>query len=566
MAKIMLVEDDNNLREIYGARLQAEGYEIVSAQDGEEALALAVKERPDLIISDVMMPRISGFDMLDILRNAPETKETKVIMMTALSQAEDKSRADKLGADRYLVKSQVTLEDVANVVREVLEGTTNTDQSEAPAQETTPVAQPLTTATSAPSVPQAQPQASSASANEDQNEVKTEGTTQQVPAPAPAVQPATTTSQTSTEQPESADNTQPEPEEVPAPTADPAPSPDPSAPVPEPSTNERPLDPPVKQEIPNEIAENPPVEEKPQTVESIANPEIEVHDESDPNSVQAPPAEQAGQTPSEQPIDSQPAQQQPPAPQISAAKIAETTPQPANQNVPEQSQPADPGSSQSESSDEVSDLPPIVEPKQTIPIKVEMPVQATQSDDVKPTEESSAPQSATENPPQSNENSTGDNTPQPETTPPVGPNLAEAMETEKKEVTKEVTTENNQSSLSTPAEAVQAVSNGAPTPTVITPTVPKPDQTADENENAPADNSITLPQGAGTDATGKKVIQPLSDPTTKPDINALLQAEEQKAAVVNPAANTVISPGQQSANSPAQAPAAKSNDLNNIAL
>jgi len=122
MAKVMLVEDDNNLREIYEARLLAEGYDIVSAQDGEEALALAVKEKPDLIIADIMMPKISGFDMLDILRSTPETKDTKVVMMTALSQAEDKDRANKLGADRYLVKSQVTLEDVARVAREVLDG------------------------------------------------------------------------------------------------------------------------------------------------------------------------------------------------------------------------------------------------------------------------------------------------------------------------------------------------------------------------------------------------------------------------------------------------------------
>lgn len=116
----MLVEDDNNLREIYEARLAAEGYEIVSAQDGEEALALAVKERPDLIIADVMMPKVSGFDMLDILRSTPETKHSKIIMMTALSQAEDKARAEKLGADRYLVKSQVTLEDVVKVAGEIL--------------------------------------------------------------------------------------------------------------------------------------------------------------------------------------------------------------------------------------------------------------------------------------------------------------------------------------------------------------------------------------------------------------------------------------------------------------
>jgi CheY-like chemotaxis protein len=122
MTKLMLVEDDNNLREIYGARLAAEGYEIVSAKDGEEALAMAVKEKPDLIISDVMMPKISGFDMLDILRSTPETKNTKVVMMTALSQKEDQERGEKLGADRYLVKSQVTLEDVVRVVAEVLGG------------------------------------------------------------------------------------------------------------------------------------------------------------------------------------------------------------------------------------------------------------------------------------------------------------------------------------------------------------------------------------------------------------------------------------------------------------
>lgn len=120
MSKIMLVEDDNSLREIYSIRLTAEGYAIVSAGDGEEALAVAVRERPDLIISDVMMPKISGFDMLDILRSTPETKDIKVIMMTALSSEDQRERGENLGADRYLVKSQVGIEDVVNVVHEVL--------------------------------------------------------------------------------------------------------------------------------------------------------------------------------------------------------------------------------------------------------------------------------------------------------------------------------------------------------------------------------------------------------------------------------------------------------------
>lgn len=120
MSKILLVEDDNSLREIYSIRLTAEGYEIVLAGDGEEALATAVRERPDLVISDVMMPKISGFDMLDILRSTPETKDIKVIMMTALSSEDQRQRGENLGADRYLVKSQVGIEDVVNVVHEVL--------------------------------------------------------------------------------------------------------------------------------------------------------------------------------------------------------------------------------------------------------------------------------------------------------------------------------------------------------------------------------------------------------------------------------------------------------------
>ncbi len=120
MAKILLVEDDINLRDIYSARFGAEGYDIITASDGEEALAVAVKERPDLIVLDVMMPKISGFDVLDILRSTPETKETKVIMMTALSQESDRQRGETLGANKYLIKSQVTLEDVVNNVKEVL--------------------------------------------------------------------------------------------------------------------------------------------------------------------------------------------------------------------------------------------------------------------------------------------------------------------------------------------------------------------------------------------------------------------------------------------------------------
>ncbi len=129
MSKILLVEDDNNLREIYEARLQAEGFTISSASNGEDALVLVKKELPDLIISDVMMPKISGFEMLDIIKNTPGLENIKVIMLTALGQNDDQDRAGKLGADRYLVKSQVTLENIVNVAQELL-GNNSTNMNE----------------------------------------------------------------------------------------------------------------------------------------------------------------------------------------------------------------------------------------------------------------------------------------------------------------------------------------------------------------------------------------------------------------------------------------------------
>jgi PAS/PAC sensor hybrid histidine kinase len=85
----------------------------------------------------VMMPKISGFDMLDILRSTPETANIKVIMMTALSADDQKARGESLGADRFLVKSQVGIEDVVNAVHEVLNDANGTPATTATAAPTT---------------------------------------------------------------------------------------------------------------------------------------------------------------------------------------------------------------------------------------------------------------------------------------------------------------------------------------------------------------------------------------------------------------------------------------------
>ena len=187
MTKILLVEDDKSLREIYGVRLLAEGYDIVSAGDGEEALAMAIKERPALILSDVMMPKISGFDMLDILRSATETKDIKVIIMTALSSEDQRARGEQLGADRYLVKSQVGIEDVVRTVHEVLgdvPGLTPAPQPQPAAQPATAAPQqtPAPTMSPSPQMPPVRPDVSALSPQP----------TLQAAAPAPATLPQPT--------------------------------------------------------------------------------------------------------------------------------------------------------------------------------------------------------------------------------------------------------------------------------------------------------------------------------------------------------------------------------------
>lgn len=115
--KILLVEDDMALASVYRSRLDLEGFETEEAHNGEEALSIATEFKPDLILLDVMMPKISGFEVLDILRNTPVTADIKVIMLTALSQPKDKERAEQLGVDDYLVKSQVVIGDVIARVR-----------------------------------------------------------------------------------------------------------------------------------------------------------------------------------------------------------------------------------------------------------------------------------------------------------------------------------------------------------------------------------------------------------------------------------------------------------------
>ena len=119
--KILLVEDDDALANVYLMRLEVEGFEVKRVANGEEALSAALEYHPNLVLLDVMMPKVDGFDVLDIMRNTPQLGNTKIIVLTALSQESDRKRAEELGADDYLVKSQVVIADVIGRIKQHLE-------------------------------------------------------------------------------------------------------------------------------------------------------------------------------------------------------------------------------------------------------------------------------------------------------------------------------------------------------------------------------------------------------------------------------------------------------------
>lgn len=118
--RILLVEDDKAFSQVYKTRMEAEGLDVKLCANGQEALSTAISFKPDLILLDIMMPRISGYDVLDILRNTPDTATTKIVVLSALGQPSDKQKAMAAGADDYLVKAQAVITDVMQRIRQHL--------------------------------------------------------------------------------------------------------------------------------------------------------------------------------------------------------------------------------------------------------------------------------------------------------------------------------------------------------------------------------------------------------------------------------------------------------------
>lgn len=120
MKKILIVDDQIEVRDLVEVTLRVEDYEILKAESGERAIEIAKKEKPELIILDIMMPGgMDGLETTRILKNDPETKSSTIIMLTAKGQEADKEEGFKAGADGYFTKPFSPLE-LIKKVEEVL--------------------------------------------------------------------------------------------------------------------------------------------------------------------------------------------------------------------------------------------------------------------------------------------------------------------------------------------------------------------------------------------------------------------------------------------------------------
>jgi DNA-binding response OmpR family regulator len=115
--KILVVEDETFLVKIYAVKLKKEGFDVSIANDGVEAVKLAASEQPDLILLDLILPKMNGFEALEKIRANPVNKKTPVIVLSNLGQEEDIKRAEALGADDYLVKANFSIQDIVSRIR-----------------------------------------------------------------------------------------------------------------------------------------------------------------------------------------------------------------------------------------------------------------------------------------------------------------------------------------------------------------------------------------------------------------------------------------------------------------
>jgi len=118
--KVLIVEDDKMISSMYETKLKQEGFLVLTADNGHLGLEIAMKEKPDIILLDIILPQMDGFTVLQELRYNKSMKSTPIIMLTNLGTDEDKEKGEKFGATDYLVKANLTPAQVSEIIKKYL--------------------------------------------------------------------------------------------------------------------------------------------------------------------------------------------------------------------------------------------------------------------------------------------------------------------------------------------------------------------------------------------------------------------------------------------------------------
>ena len=118
--KILLVEDDSFLLGMYATKFEMEGFKVIMAEDGEKAVRLALKELPDIILLDIILPKVNGFEVLRQVKAAPATANIPVLLLTNLSQKDEIEQGLKMGAEDYLIKAHFMPSEVVDKIKKTL--------------------------------------------------------------------------------------------------------------------------------------------------------------------------------------------------------------------------------------------------------------------------------------------------------------------------------------------------------------------------------------------------------------------------------------------------------------
>lgn len=119
--KILIVEDEPMLSSILKARFEKEGFEVTQAKDGVEALSLLKQNRYDLVLLDIILPKMSGFEVMESIKNDPNTNPTPIVIVSNLGQESDIQRGEMLGAIGYFIKARLSIEELVSKIKEFFE-------------------------------------------------------------------------------------------------------------------------------------------------------------------------------------------------------------------------------------------------------------------------------------------------------------------------------------------------------------------------------------------------------------------------------------------------------------